>query len=307
MTILGVLEIESIIPHRLPMRLIDEVTMWEKDEGILEGTVRKGLQKNNDPVFNNPFIPECSVALAIEICAQIAAVATLQDKKDAAILFESIHKLKLNPYHQYLQPHYYQYIDLDKADFTVMTIPEDNVALIEVTGLSEITKKKEILISGEIKCVVKTKNWLKRIAEIIPKRHPCLPCSNSLKKLSFFEQLQNINPSESLMIESGNLLISQTLYLKENDEIINGHFPENSIMPGVFILLPVIKIIRKVLEKTGLFPIPKIDTIEEFKFLKPIIPPSVLEIKILATDDGYKAEVLANDSIAATGLIKLLF
>lgn len=91
---LGIKEIQEIIPHRYPMLLIDRVT--DLVEGV-EATAYKAVSYN-EPFFvgHYPEAPVMPGVLIIEALAQTGAVAILSEKenKGKLIFFGGINKAK---------------------------------------------------------------------------------------------------------------------------------------------------------------------------------------------------------------------
>ncbi|BCN28723.1 3-hydroxyacyl-ACP dehydratase FabZ [Anaeromicropila herbilytica] len=91
---LGIKEIQEIIPHRYPMLLIDRVT--ELVEGV-EATAYKAVSYN-EPFFigHYPEAPVMPGVLIIEALAQTGAVAILskEENKGKLIFFGGINKAK---------------------------------------------------------------------------------------------------------------------------------------------------------------------------------------------------------------------
>ncbi len=90
MSILDILEIRDILPHRYPMLLVDRILELEPERivGIKNVTV-------NEPFFNGHFpdFPVMPGVLIVEAMAQVAGVLVLKsipDRKNKVVLLASI-------------------------------------------------------------------------------------------------------------------------------------------------------------------------------------------------------------------------
>ena len=114
------------------------------------------------------------------------------------------------------------------------------------------------------------KNYLNKseILELLPHREPML----------LIDELKNIVPLQSA---------SAIMNVKKNAFYVNGHFPENPVMPGVLIVeafgqaaaaLTAYGIDKKEYENKLVF----LMSVEKARFRNPVIPDCTLELKIEA-------------------------
>ncbi len=268
--VFGVSEIEEIILHRLLMRLIDQVTE-SKDK--LEGRLRK--IEDDDPIINLDDKIRSDV-LTIEICGQIAVVYALKDEKDKMILFGDIKDLE-----------FLDDINLNDVRFMVKISGNKDQSFIEVIN------NKKVNLKGYISCKIVSKKLFNRIIERTKREKTTIKEyeKNIFNSLGFFNNLVFEYVSDDY--------IKSLVYLDEESPIVSGHFPKQPIMPGVFTLYSAIKTIQNAHNV-------KINRIKEFSFLSPIIPPSILDIKVEKKNGDYEVKVYANNSSSesAKGILK---
>ena len=272
----GVSEIEERIPHRFPMRQIDEITIT--DDGNIKAKERKFSPVT---IFDsicghlfNDWNRELAFALMIETCAQSAAVVALENKSDSIVLFQAINNLVIRD--GALEG------NSDKVEYITRINPDEKNASIEVRD------EKGIYLIGDISCKIVSKRLLDRIVKGIKEKKA--PFNKSKRSsFSYFDWFGNME----VKVFKGD--ISSKLFLDEDACIVDGHFPGQPIMPGVFILLGAIKTVERA---TG----GSVNIVKNFDFLAPIIPPSILKIKTL--NKKVKKEIRTLDiEVSANGLL----
>ena len=74
--------------------------------------------------------------------------------------------------------------------------------------------------------------------------------------------------------------------VSSNEPFLQGHFPDNPIMPGVFIIESAAQTCALVMSSETGDLLPVLVEVEHFKLLKPIVPGDVMYIQCTKTDRG---------------------
>jgi len=268
-------DIEKNIPHRLPMRFIEKVT---EDGNKVTGSLREIFQ--NDPIFKHQD-RNLSYLEGIEACAQTAAIRVLKDTQNQAIVFKTIEDLNINRDGVLI---------LSNAKFEANIVEEEGYAYIKAFDESKT------YFEGKIFCALMDKDRFKKLLGIVSRKAPH-------KK---DEPIMDIFPviggsyNDVVLCEYNHCnSVSTLLRLTDGYPIVNGHFPDYSVMPAIFVIFGADKSIRMT------FGAEKLVGIEYFEFVVPIIPPSRIDYSIKYDINGkFSVEVKSNDMLAAKGILR---
>ncbi len=123
-----------------------------------------------------------------------------------------------------------------------------------------------------------------------------------IKQRPPFQMIERVTELEPGQMARGTKCVSI------NEPFFMGHFPDTPIMPGVLIIEASAQLCSLVIENDGtddslVYVLLKVD---QFKFVKPVIPGDVLDITVTKTKEGgtltyFDAVIKVDDQVRAKG------